>query len=466
MTTLSLPYLTFGIGSLLVGCGLCLRHAQPGKGRRTAISATALALVSFALAAYEVHRQPGARLLDPWIGGLESDALDAVPMIFYAVLTLLLLFLAPRRDTQGKALAGMLLLTAATQIAYAASNLATLAIGWWLTVLPFALPFFGQPPARRTVSFFLAISALALTGGVVALHATAMEDLSHIGHLSLWLVVLAVAFRKGLFPLHSWVVASFEHGPLLPTALLFNGHLGALLIARSEAVVLPDFAHSLLDGLAIAALLTALITSLRGFAEKKPRRLLAFVCISQASFILAGLATANTQGITGSLTHWLVVTAASSGLMAIVRILEVRVMDVTNPEGNLGLAVKAPRLAAFFLICGLALIGLPGTLGYCAEDLLFHGALSSHSYLGLALLVATAFNAINLLRLYSLLFLGVLPKHVIDIPDALPRERWPLAACVAFLILGGLFPGKIIPWRSQAAEEISRAMGVGHPQGH
>jgi NADH-quinone oxidoreductase subunit M len=141
-------------------------------------------------------------------------------------------------------------------------------------------------------------------------------------------------------------------------------------------------------------------------------------------------------------------------------------MDVTNPEGNLGLAVKAPRLAAFFLICGLALIGLPGTLGYCAEDLLFHGALSSHSYLGLALLVATAFNAINLLRLYSLLFLGVLPKHVIDIPDALPRERWPLAACVAFLILGGLFPGKIIPWRSQAAEEISRAMGVGHPQGH
>lgn len=145
MTTLSLPYLTFGIGSLLVGCGLCLRHAQPGTGRHAALWATALALLSFAFAAQEVHRQPGMRLLDPWIGGLESDALDAVPMIFYAALTLLLLFLAPRRDTQGKALAGMLLLTAATQIAYAASNLTTLAIGWWLTTLPFALPFSVSP---------------------------------------------------------------------------------------------------------------------------------------------------------------------------------------------------------------------------------------------------------------------------------------------------------------------------------
>jgi len=157
-----------------------------------------------------------------------------------------------------------------------------------------------------------------------------------------------------------------------------------------------------------------------------------------------------------------VVTAASSGLIAIVRILEVRVMDVTNPESDLGLAVRAPRLATFFLICGLALIGLPGTLGYCAEDLLFHGALASHPILGVTLLVATAFNAINLVRLYSVLFLGVLPKHVIDIPDALPRERWPLTACVVFLIAGGILPGKIIPWREDAAHEIERALGIGH----
>jgi len=460
MTTLSQPYITTGIAALVVGVFLTLRHKQPGSGRKTAIMSTLVAMICFMLAAWEVHASHGARLLDPWISWFEADALDAVPMFFFAALSLFFLALAPKRDAGGSALAGMLLLTVSTEIAYAASNLVVLAAGWWLTCVPFVFKFFGNPPARRVVSIFLIGSALALTVAITILHATALTDFAHIGQLALWFVVLAVALRKGLFPLHSWVVTSFEHGPLLPTALLFNGHLGALLIARSEAATLPSFAHHILDWLSIAALVTALIASLRSFVEKKPRRLLAFVCISQASFILAGLATGNAEGITGALVHWLVVTAASSGLIAIVRILEVRVMDVTNPESNLGLAVKAPRLATFFLICALALIGLPGTLGYCAEDLLFHGALESHPFLGVALLVATAFNAINLIRLFGVLFLGVLPKHVIDIPDALPRERWPLAACIFFLIVGGILPGRVIPWRAAAAHEMEKGLGI------
>lgn len=182
--------------------------------------------------------------------------------------------------------------------------------------------------------------------------------------------------------------------------------------------------------------------------------MLALLCVSQASFILAGLATANAEGITGALIHWMVVAAASTGLICIIRVLEVRVSDVENPTGYLGLAIKVPRLATFFFVCGLALIGLPGTLGYCAEDLLFHGALENHPWIGLVLPVATACNAINFIRLFGLLFLGVLPKHVIDIPDALPRERWPLVACVVFLVFGGLLPAVVIGWRSPAAAEI------------
>ena len=453
MTQLTLPYISFGISTLLLGALISYRNPELGSGRKSAILCTLTALLSFALAVGEQMEQ-GSQLLDPWVPWFEADALDSVPMVFFAALTLFFLSLAPKRDTGGRALSGMLLLAAATEITYAASNLPTLVSGWWLTCVPFVFKFFGNPPSRRIVSLFLMGSSAALTVAIFALHSTELKEFSHIGQVAMWMVVIAVALRKGLFPMHSWVVTSFEHGPLLPTALLFNGHLGALLIARSEAVTLPEFAQNVLDWLSIAAIVTALIASFRTCVEKKPRRLLAFVCISQASFILAGLATANAEGITGALVHWLVVTAASSGLIAIVRILEVRIMDVMNPEGNLGLAVKAPRLATIFLICCLALIGLPGTLGYCAEDLIFHGALNSHPIIGVALLVATAFNAINLIRLFGLLFLGVLPKHVIDIPDALSRERWPLVTCIVFLILGGLFPAKVILFREQASKEM------------
>lgn len=458
MTQLAAPYLSLGIGALIVGALTCWRAAHP---RPVAIVAASLALASFVLAAREVGAVAQIRLFDPWFAWFEADALDAVPMAFFAALTLGVVVLAPRRDATGRFLAGLLLIAAATQTAYGAANLAVLATGWWLTGLPFALRLFGEDHSRRTAQVFLAASSLALTAAILLLHGVEMQEMAQASRLAFGLVVLAVALRKGLFPMHGWVIRQFEHGPLLPVALLFNGHLGALLVARSEAVTLTLAEQHVLDGLGIAALATALITSIRAFAESQPRRLVGLLCLSQASFILAGIATANAEGVAGSLLHWLVVAAASTGLIAIVRILEVRVSGTAAPAGHLGLAVKAPRLATFFLICGLALVGLPGTLGYCAEDLIFHGALENHPWLGLALPVATAFNAINLLRIYSLLFLGVLPKRVIDIPDALPRERWPLTACVVFLVAGGLLPGRVLEWRRAAAEAVVSAGGHG-----
>jgi NADH-quinone oxidoreductase subunit M len=459
MDTLSFPFISAGLLTLLMGAVLAWRQGLSASYRHRSVIFCAISCLCFALAGWDLYSLGKTACRDAWLPWLEVSELNATPTFFFALLTLFYLSLAPKRDADGRSQSGMLLLAFSTIIAYMAGNLVVLVLGWWLTCIPFVFSFFGRQSANRIISGVLITSCLALTAAVVVLHATRIEDLSHASALAFGLLLLAVMMRKGVFPMHSWLVHAFEKGPLLPAALLFNAHLGALVVARSETVVLPHVDLQLLDILSVAAMVTALITSIRAFVEKKPRRLLAFICVSQASFILAGIATANSEGITGALLHWLVVTAASSGLVAIVRILEVRVLDVMDPSSNLGLAVKAPRLATFFLLCGLALIGLPGTLGYCAEDLIFHGALESHPFVGIALPVATAFNAINLLRLFSLLFLGVLPKHVIDIPDALPRERWPLVACVVFLIFGGILPGVIISWRAPAAKVIAAAIG-------
>lgn len=457
MTFLSIPYISLGLGSLLLGAIVASKSAKP---RPVAIAGATLALISFLLSAFEVAQAGHQQLFDSLLSIFEADALDAVPMAFFAALTLAIIILAPRRDAGGKALAGILILAASIQVTYAAANLAVLVTGWWLTSLPFVLRMFGQDRSLKMTQGFLITSSLALTAAIAALHQIDIEDISHASNLAFSLIIIAIVLRKGLFPMHGWMIHSFEHGPLLPLALLFNGHLGALLVARSETAALTMSEKNVLVFLSLAAITTALITSLQGFAEKKPRRMLGLLCLSQASFILAGISTASAEGITGALVHWLVVAAASTGLIAIVRVLEVRVSGTADPTAHLGLATKAPRLATFFLVCGLALIGLPGTLGYCAEDLIFHGTLENYTWVGVALPIATAFNAINLLRIFNILFLGVLPKHVIDIPDALPRERWPLAFLVVFLIVGGIFPSKVLHWREVAAHQIESGLGL------
>ncbi len=396
--------------------------------------------------------------------GLEVDVFNGPILILYAALTLVTILVAPRRDASGGFMAGILFMFAASILAYAGSHLWVVVLGWWLTGLPFVFGVFSGARHRRhhqPVIIALILSGIAISVAAMMVGPNEM-DFSHGSTAAMVLLIIAVVLRKGIFPAHSWLVRAFEFGSPLATALFFNGHLGALIIVRAESTHLAAPAQQALHYLSWAALFTALYTSLLMIAERKPRRILALLCVSQAAFVLAGLCSANEAGIAGSLVHWMVVAAASTGLVCVYRALEVRFAHVEDLDRYLGLSAHTPRLGVFFLVCGLALVGLPGTLGYCAEDLLFHGALESEPFLGIALLLATALNAIHLFRLYSRLFLGQPPTEVPVVPDALPRERWPLTFCVAFLIIGGILPSMIVAVRSPAAEIIATALGLGH----
>jgi NADH-quinone oxidoreductase subunit M len=152
------------------------------------------------------------------------------------------------------------------------------------------------------------------------------------------------------------------------------------------------------------------------------------------------------------------VTTSTMGLFGILRLLEVRFGENLTASSHLGLAQHAPRLAVFFIVFGLALVGLPGTLSFCSQDLLIHGTLASHPLTGLLLPIATALNAVTIFRLFSRLFLGKRRTGFRVMADALPRERWILSAGVLFVVLGGLFPAAIVARREAEAEEVEQAM--------
>jgi NADH-quinone oxidoreductase subunit M len=219
----------------------------------------------------------------------------------------------------------------------------------------------------------------------------------------------------------------------------------------------PNAARDLFPLLSYLALATALYVAIRALTENSPRRLLAYLALSQSACILAGLESGTTEGVTGALVHWIVVTVSTMGLFGIVRLLEVRFGENLTAGRHLGLAEHAPRLAVFFIVFGLALVGLPGTLSFCSQDLLIHGTLASHPQTGLLLPIATALNAISVFRLFTRLFLGRRRTGFTVMADALPRERWILAAGVSFVVLGGLFPNAIVARRAAEAEAVEQA---------
>src|SRR6185312_12320476 len=183
----------------------------------------------------------------------------------------------------------------------------------------------------------------------------------------------------------------------------------------------PGTASNLFPALAWFAMATALYVAIRALTENSPRRLLSFLALSQSACILAGLESRTSEGIAGALVHWFVVTISTTGLFGILRLLEVRFGENLTASHHLGLAGHAPRLAVFFAVFGLALVGLPGTLSFCSQDLLIHGTLMSHPVTGVVLPIATAMNAVSIFRLFTRLFLGRRRTGFTHMADALPR---------------------------------------------
>ena len=393
----------------------------------------------------------------------QGESLYETLMLLFSCLTFGAMVLLPRRDSEVGTIGGILVLLGSTLLAYSTGNLLVLLVAWILSIVPFLWAGWLRSPKWRPMVGLLS-SSLAFALGIVLMVArTGVFSISHLkgqspgGVVAFTLLIVAAIFRKGIIPAQAWVADAAESGPLVPTALLLNGHFGALLVVKLIVPLFPETDH-LFPVLSYLAIATAVFVAIRALAENSPRRLLALLALSQSACILSGLESRTAEGITGALVHWVVVTVSTVGLFGILRLLEVRFGENLSASKHLGLAEHAPRLAVSFAILGLALVGLPGTLGFCSQDLLIHGTLTTHPLTGLLLPIATAMNAVSFFRLFSRLFLGKRRTGFTVMADALPRERWILAGLVLFVVLGGLFPNATVIEHSSEVDVVDEAI--------
>jgi NADH-quinone oxidoreductase subunit M len=418
---------------------------QP-SARRSAIAASTISLATL-IGAVVV----GTSTMAP----MSLDNLASAPAIAFAAIMLAAFIAAPKTDVTGRQCALTLCSVAGTLIVYCAGDPWLSFTGFAIATAPVIVASSrlkgGSSRAHTQPALVLCASLVLLAAGV-ALMPTASGNPS-LQACAFVLITTSALMRSGVFPFHSWLITACERSATLPLIALISGQLGVVVITRLALPAFPDPGDLALPVLSDLALVGTLFTAFVALGERAPRRIVALISASQTGFIISGLQTRNQTGITGALLHWLVVAVTTAGLLMILRSVEVRFGDLPAQQFA-GVGVRVPRLSAFFMIFGLALIGLPGTLGFCAEDLLFHGALEAHPYLGLALPLATALSAIQLLRLFSSIFWGRDVRSVPAVSDALWRERWAFTAAILFLIATGLVPRPFVRSRSAAAHTL------------
>jgi NADH-quinone oxidoreductase subunit M len=264
--------------------------------------------------------------------------------------------------------------------------------------------------------------------------------------LIFWLMFLGFAFKAPVFPFHTWLPDALLEGPIGMAVVLAGLKLGTFGFMRFSIPLLPeasksDTVVSVVMTLGLAAILYGAIMAL---IQPDFRRLLAYSSISHLGFIVIGLFALNYQGLQGSLLTMINLGFSTAGLFFIAGFLHSR-QQTTQLASFGGMAKQVPLLATFFLLIGLASIGLPGTNGFVGEFLILLGTFKANWLYGSVAVLGVIFGAAYFLWYYERAMLGPLSKTVKESIGDLHFREVVIALSLSVMILWiGLYPAPFL----------------------
>lgn len=205
---------------------------------------------------------------------------------------------------------------------------------------------------------------------------------------------IGLSLKLALFPLHQWLPNAYADAPsavsafLAATAtkvaiyVLLRFYFDVFGLPRlNEAGILP-----LLMALAIAAMFVA---SAIAIAQSDLKRLFAFSSVAQVGYIMLGVGISNDTGLTAALLHIFnhgITKGATFLLLGIV----MYAIGSTDLSRLRGIGRLMPLTSAGLLLCGLSLIGIPGTSGFISKWYLVLAALEAgHGWLAFVIVVSS-----------------------------------------------------------------------------
>lgn len=260
--------------------------------------------------------------------------------------------------------------------------------------------------------------------------------------LSFVLIVVGVALKMAVFPMHAWLGDAYTHGSTTTTAVIapIMTKVSAYVLVRMVGSVygIELFRTVLPIGWVLAWLSGAgiLVGSLLALAQRDVKRMLAYSSIAQISYIGLGIGIAQPWAVIGALLHVVNHAVMKCCLFLVAGVVELET-GRRDVDAWAGLGRRFPVTFAAFTVAGLAMIGIPPTGGFFSKWYLMVGGLAAHAWALTALLVASGvLTAAYMFRVFERAWARPAPD------DLAPRSlgvlvRVPIVALgVAVLALG------------------------------
>jgi NADH-quinone oxidoreductase subunit M len=259
-----------------------------------------------------------------------------------------------------------------------------------------------------------------------------------------WFFAAAFLVKMPAFLLHGWMPDAYRAAPL-PVLAVFSGVLakvGAYGFLRVVLPLFPDATVQFQEVVLVIALASILYGSVMAFTQTNVRLVGGYSSVAQLGFITAGIFALRADGSDGAIlqmvNHGLVVAP----LFIIVAILAERSGTEDLREMG-GMALRAPVLAALFLIVALATLAMPGSANFIGEFYILNGLFQAKIVFAFVAITGVAMSAYYALRLYQRTMHNRKPEGIAS-REIGWRDGVVLAPLVACILGLALYPQLIL----------------------
>ncbi|MGA7847183.1 MAG: proton-conducting transporter membrane subunit [Thermoplasmata archaeon] len=279
-------------------------------------------------------------------------------------------------------------------------------------------------------------------------------------------LIVGIGFKVTAVPFHAWAVDVYDGAPSEVSAFLAGGSKKVGLFAYFLVFLVPilfgttfstppvpcpyglchafvpNFGVSLQVIFGVMAVVTMTVGNVLALQQTEMKRMLAYSSISQAGYMLIGLAVATSPGIAGAVLLIFAHIFMKAGAFLIVAAIAGFGVG-SRIEDWKGVGLRHPLLGGSFAAMLLSLAGIPLTVGFVAKFVLFSAAVQAQGWfvwLAVAGLLNSALSVFYYARVLRVMYME--RPDATDVP--LPAGAVVGGSGPPALPLGGLGYGRAV----------------------
>jgi NADH-quinone oxidoreductase subunit M len=284
-----------------------------------------------------------------------------------------------------------------------------------------------------------------------------------------WLMagfLLAFIVKAPMVPVHTWLPTATEQATPGTSVLLVGilDKIGTFGMIKFCLGLFPEASQWVAPAMVALALVSIIYGAIAAIGSSDLLRLIAYTSVSHFGFMVLGIYTFTSAGISGSIFYMVNHGFSTAALFLVVGMLIHRRGSSKVADFG-GVQKVAPVLSGFLLVAGLSGLALPGLSSFVSEFMVMAGTWSRVPWVGAVAALGTVLAAVYILLMYQRTMTGPVTEATATYftADAGVREKWVAAPLIAVILLLGFVPGLALKVIEPTTQQTMSQVGVTDP---